>query len=79
MIRARSLGRTLLVLLVVNILPLAVYLWFLLAMVERYVASPRGRLFAACAVCLSTFVPLFSAALSNHHRIDRAGLTLVLL
>ena len=53
-------------LLLANVLPLAVYLWLLVRLVERYGRTDWGRLFIAASAAYGTFLTTFAVTLNNH-------------
>ncbi len=53
-------------LLLVNVVPLAVYFWLLVRMVERYGATDWGRLFVIGAAVYGTFLTTLAVTLNNH-------------
>lgn len=53
-------------LLLTNVLPLAVYLWLIFRLVERYGRTDWGRLFVAASAAYGTFLTTFSVTLNNH-------------
>lgn len=54
------------ILLTVNVLPFAVYLWLLANLIERFGATDFGRLFAFAVGALGTFLLTFGGTLNNH-------------
>ncbi len=55
------------ILLTVNVLPFALYLWLLARLVEDYGTTDFGKLFVFAAACCGTFLTTFSATLNNHN------------
>ena len=53
-------------LLLVNVLPFAVYLWVLAGLLERYAVTDFGRLFGFAVAAGGTFVGTFAPTLTNH-------------
>jgi hypothetical protein len=53
-------------LLLANVLPLAVYLWLIFRLVERYGRTDWGRLFIATCAAYGTFLTTFAVTLNNH-------------
>lgn len=58
------IGRAML--LITNLIPLAIYLWLLSRLVERYGSSDWGRLFVMTCAAFGTFITTFSVTLNNH-------------
>jgi hypothetical protein len=54
------------ILLTLNVLPLAIALWLLALLLERYGVTDWGRLFVFAVACFGTFLTTFSVTLSNH-------------
>lgn len=59
-----EIGRLLLVL--VNVIPLGVYLWLVGGWAERFGRSEWGRVFVVASACFATFLSTFSVVLNNH-------------
>lgn len=55
------------ILLTVNVLPFAIYLWLLANLIERFGTTDFGRLFAFTLGALGTFLLTFGATLNNHN------------
>ena len=55
------------ILLTVNVIPFAVYLWLLANLIERFGRTDFGRLFAFTAGAVGTFLVTFGATLNNHN------------
>ena len=53
-------------LLLANVVPLAVYLWLVFRLVERYGRTDWGRLFVAASAAYGTFLTTFAVTLNNH-------------
>lgn len=53
-------------LILVNVVPFAVYLWLLAKLIDGVGKSDFGRLAAFAAACLGTFLTTFSGTLNNH-------------
>jgi hypothetical protein len=53
-------------LLTFNVLPLAIALWLLSRLLERYGTTDWGRLFTFAVACWGTFLTTFAVTLSNH-------------
>ncbi len=53
-------------LLLANVLPLAVFLWLIFRLAERYGRSDWGRLFVAASAAYGTFLTTFAVTLNNH-------------
>jgi hypothetical protein len=49
-----------------NVIPLAIYLWLLGRMVERYGTTDWGRIFVIAAAAFGTFLTTFAVVLNNH-------------
>ena len=49
-----------------NVIPLAIYLWLLGRMVERYGRTDWGRIFVIAAAAFATFLTTFAVVLNNH-------------
>jgi len=49
-----------------NVLPLAVFLWLFVHIVERHGRTDWGRLFTYAAACFGTFLTTFAVTLNNH-------------
>jgi hypothetical protein len=49
-----------------NVIPLAIYLWLLGRMVERYGKTDWGRIFVIAAAAFGTFLTTFAVVLNNH-------------
>lgn len=54
------------VLLTFNVLPLALALWLLSRLLERYGTTDWGRLFTFAVACFGTFLTTFAITLNNH-------------
>jgi hypothetical protein len=54
------------VLLTVNVLPFAVYLWLLAKLIDGYGTTDFGRVFAFAVAAFGTYLTTFSATLNNH-------------
>jgi len=59
-----TVGRMMLFL--VNVLPLAIYLWLLARIVERYGTTDYGRLLVMATAAFATFLTTFAVVLNNH-------------
>ena len=59
-----AIGRFMLIL--VNVLPMVVYLWLLSRLVERFGTSDWGRVFVMAAAAFGTFLTTFAVAINNH-------------
>ena len=55
-----------LLLILVNVVPLALYFWLLGKLVERYGTSDGGRMFVMAAATWGTFLTTFAVTLNNH-------------
>jgi hypothetical protein len=53
-------------LLTFNVLPLAIALWLLSRLLERYATTDWGRLFTFSVACWGTFLTTFAVTLNNH-------------
>ncbi|HTN77144.1 MAG TPA: hypothetical protein VL096_17915 [Pirellulaceae bacterium] len=53
-------------LLLTNIVPLAIYLWLLSRLIERYGSTDWGRLLVLACAAFGTFITTFSVTLNNH-------------
>jgi hypothetical protein len=54
------------ILLTINVLPFAVYLWWLGKLLDRHVASDWGRLLVFTTAAFGTFLSTFAVSLNNH-------------
>ncbi len=59
-----EIGRALLLLF--NVLPVAVYLWLLARLGERFARHEWSRLFVLCAAAFGTFLTTFAVVVNNH-------------
>jgi len=57
---------TRIILLTVNVLPLAIYFFLLSRLADRYGTTDWARLFVVAAACFGTFLTLFAITLNNH-------------
>ena len=55
------------ILLTVNALPFAIFLWLLAKLIEHYGTTDFGRLFAFAAGCFGSYQLTFAQALNNHN------------
>jgi len=58
------IARTILV--ITNLLPLVVYFWLLVGLIERWCETDWAKIFACCAASWGTFLTTFAVTLSNH-------------
>ncbi len=59
-----AIGRLLLVL--INVIPLAIMFWLLSKLVERFAATDFARVYVMAAAALGTFLTTFAVVLNNH-------------
>lgn len=55
-----------LMLIIVNVIPLAIYFWILSRLAERFGRTDFGRIFMMAAGTLATFLTTFAVVLNNH-------------
>lgn len=59
-----EIGRFMLIL--VNVIPLGIYLWLVARLAERLGASDWGRIFVVATAALATFLSTFAVVINNH-------------
>jgi len=59
-----EIGRAMLIL--VNVLPMAVYFWLLVRLAERFAKDPWSRVFVVATAAFGTFLTTFAVVINNH-------------
>src|SRR5262245_22150578 len=49
-----------------NVLPLALFLWMFINIIERFGQTDWGKLYTYVAACFGTYLPTFAITLNNH-------------